>query len=237
MRVLALDTTARAGSVALVERDRTIEERAGDAGRTHAERLPGELLELLGRHGLQPRDVDLFAVACGPGSFTGLRVGLATMQGLALVVGRGLIGVSALDALAELGSRDRAPGTRVAAWVDAHRREVFAALYEVTAAPLFSGDRLAPIEEPTVGPPADVLRRHGPIDVVIGDGAVLYADLVERVAPQVEVVAAPPIAGAIGRLAIVRSSRGGPVDPAAVHPLYVRRPDAEIARDRAQPRR
>jgi ribosomal-protein-alanine N-acetyltransferase len=84
MLVLALDTTTAAGSVALW-RDGLIEERAGDPARSHAERLPGDLIGILGAHGLAPRDIERYAVAAGPGSFTGLRIGIATVQGLALV--------------------------------------------------------------------------------------------------------------------------------------------------------
>ncbi len=106
MRVLALDTTTRAGSVALVDDERVVDERSGDAPRPHAERLPGEIIALLAAHGVAVADVDLFAVASGPGSFTGLRIGIATIQGLAFVRQRPVVAVSALEALAQLGSRD-----------------------------------------------------------------------------------------------------------------------------------
>ena len=79
MRVLALDTTTPAGSVALVDEDRVVDERGGDPSRTHAQRLPGDLLRVLERRGLAMSDIDLFAVASGPGSFTGLRIGIATI--------------------------------------------------------------------------------------------------------------------------------------------------------------
>src|SRR5512135_3421143 len=114
MRVLALDSTTRAGSVALVDDDRVVDERAGDGSRTHGERLPAELAAL----GAPWPTVDVFAVAAGPGSFTGLRIGIATMQGLALVTGRRVVGVSTLDALAQIASADLAPGAFVASWAD-----------------------------------------------------------------------------------------------------------------------
>src|SRR4051812_37344406 len=100
MRVLALDTTTRAGSVALVEDDRVVAERAGDPARSQGQRLPGDLADL----GAPWTAIDVFAVASGPGSFTGLRIGIATMQGLALVTGGRLVGVSALEALAQIAS-------------------------------------------------------------------------------------------------------------------------------------
>jgi tRNA threonylcarbamoyl adenosine modification protein YeaZ len=121
MRVLALDSTTRAGSVALVVVDArgnvTVDERAGDASRTHGERLPGELAAL----GAPWATIDVFAVASGPGSFTGLRIGIATVQGLALATGRSVVGVSTLEALAQCASARLATGALVGAWVDAQR--------------------------------------------------------------------------------------------------------------------
>src|SRR5205814_9280091 len=133
MRVIALDSTTRAGSVALVEDDCVIDERRGDASRTHAERLPAEITALAAAHGVALADVDLYAVASGPGSFTGLRIGIATIQGLAFVHRRRVAAVSALRALAEAAAAGLPTGVRVAAWMDAHRHDVFSALYEVAS--------------------------------------------------------------------------------------------------------
>src|SRR5438132_7365545 len=151
MRVLALDTTTRAGSVALVDHDGAVHETRGDPARTHAERLPGDLLAVLDACGSRLADVDLFAVASGPGSFTGLRVGIATMQGLALVGGRRMVGVSALVALAHAAAPDANAGALVAAWIDAHRRDVFSALYRVTSAAPFALERLIELDTAAVG--------------------------------------------------------------------------------------
>ena len=240
--VLALDTTTRAGSVALLEDDRVREERRGDPSRTHAERLPGEILAVLKACGVSVRDVDLFAVAVGPGSFTGLRVGIATIQGLAFVHRRRVAGVSALDALACAAGAGAPPGTLVAAWMDAHRREVFSALYRVTAAPAFARDRLVEIEAARVGDPEATLARWtargwAAPALFAGDGALLYEEVVRRGAAGAAIVPPPPLAGAIGRLALARAGAGGAADPAAIRPLYVRRPDAEIARENSPPQR
>jgi tRNA threonylcarbamoyladenosine biosynthesis protein TsaB len=182
-------------------------------------------------------DVQLFAVASGPGSFTGLRVGIATIQGLAFVTRRPVVPVSALDALASIGSVDMPAGSPVAAWMDAHRRDVFAALYRTADAAPFDPDRVSVIEAPSVGDPTATLARwrdrFGVVPaVIVGDGARLYADTIARVAPESRIVAAPMIAGAIGRMAVARGNRGGRVDPAGIQPLYVRRPDAEVDRER-----
>ena len=245
MRVLALDTTTRAGSAALVDENVIVEERPGDPSRTHAQRLPAEALAVLDAHGVTLSDIDLFAVAAGPGSFTGLRIGLATIQGLAFVTGRPIVGISALEALAQVASRDAAAGELVAAWMDAQRREVFSALYQVTSAGLFDPGRLIELEAAAVGEPERTLERWrdrldpGQPVVFVGDGVVLYEDLVRRgwgpgavkkVARRV--MAQPMLAGAVGRMAVARARLGGAIGPGEVHPLYVRRPDAEIDRDR-----
>ena len=260
MRVLALDTTTRAGSVALVDDTLIVEERPGDPSRTHAERLPAELLAVSEAHGVALSSIDIFAVAAGPGSFTGLRIGLATVQGLAFVTGRQIVGISALEALAQVASRAVAAGTIVAAWMDAQRREVFSALYRVTSAELFDPGRLVELKPAGVGDPESTLARWrdhldpstrlgagpstslgaGEAVVFVGDGAVLYADLVRGRGEAAWRVMAPPLlAGALGRMAVARARRGEAVDPAGVRPVYVRRPDAEIARDtkNAPPRR
>lgn len=239
MRVLALDTTTRAGSVALVIGDRIVDERRGDAARTHAERLPAEILAIAEAHGLALDDIDLFAVAAGPGSFTGMRIGIATAQGFAFTTGRPLAAVSALDALAAIGSATVPDGALVAGWIDARRGDVFAALYRVRSAPLYTPERITVIEGPTVGSPDSTLRRWLPSTArervtFVGDGAVLYSDVLQQSGASTNgtAISAPLLAGAIGRLAAAGARRGEAIAPGAVQPLYVRRPDAEIERER-----
>ena len=237
MIVLALDTSVREGSAALVDDDRVVAERAGDPSRTHAERLPGECLTLLAAHRVSLSSVELFAVASGPGSFTGLRVGIAAMQGFAAVTGRPIVGVPVLEALGHLGSAGRAPGSLVAVWMDAHRHDVFAVLYRVMPAALFEPEHLAEVEPPAVGTPSALLNAWRPSlagepVVWIGDGATAAADAIARSLPAAPILPHPLAAGAIGRLAIARARRGEAGGPATVQPVYLRRPDAEIDRDR-----
>lgn len=234
MRVLALDTTTRTGSAALVEDDRILDERSGDGTRTHALRLPAEIVELARDHDWPLSAIELYAVATGPGSFTGLRIGIATIQGLAYVHGRRIVGVPALEALAQAAGRNLPEGILIASWMDAHRHDVFSALYRVTGAPPFSRARLTEIEGPTVGRAADTLARWRTIAVrfpavFTGDGAVLYEADVTRDSAASVVVPPPCLAGAIGLLAVDRASEA--LEPSAVRPLYVRRPDVELTRD------
>lgn len=239
MLVLALDTTNRAGSVALVEDDRLVEERAGDPARSHAERLPAEITALLAARAVRLAEVDLYAVASGPGSFTGLRIGIATVQGLAFVNHRPVVGVSALDALAEAAAAGGPPGALVAVWMDARRGEVFSALYRVRAPESLVSERLVELEGAAVGDPESTLARwEGSLDGhasrFVGDGAELYASLLRSRAGDGGVIVqpTPALAGVIGRIARRRAALGAATEPGTVRPLYVRRPDAERDRDR-----
>jgi tRNA threonylcarbamoyladenosine biosynthesis protein TsaB len=237
MLVLALDTTTRRGSAALLRHGTLLGCEIGDAARTHGQRLPGDIIRLLDRHGLNVRDIDLFAVAAGPGSFTGLRIGIATMQGLALANSRRIVGISTFDALNLAGRLALSPQplalqSAVGAWLDAQRGEVFSALYR--------GDEL--IDGPSVGKPDDALARWTATlnlkdDVTfVGDGALTYAQVILGVLPNASILPnVPPLAPAIARLAEEAAARHEAVSPDAIRPIYVRRPDAELARDRRAP--
>lgn len=233
MRVLALDTTTRAGSVAVVDDGRVLAELAGNGARTHAERLPGEILDVLASVSLTTADIDLFAVASGPGSFTGLRIGIACIQGLATVHRRPVAAVSALRALGEAAASGLTAGTRVGAWMDAHRGEIYTALYDIVEPATPTGAAvLQEVEEARVGRPAEIMERwlaSGAPAMICGDGAVLQAS---HVAPASRVLAPPSLASHIGRLALLET----PGSPAAVQPFYVRRPDVELTRDAAAAR-
>jgi len=234
MRVLALDTTTRAGSAALVENDRVVDERGGDGTRTHALRLPGELVALARANQWPLSAIDVYAVATGPGSFTGLRIGIATIQGFAYVHGRRVVAVPALEALAQTVAGDLPAGALIAAWMDAHRHDVFAALYRVTSAARWSRAHLTEVEAASVGSPASTLARWRTLEaglpmVFVGDGAVLYAGDIAQESAASRIVPPPQLAGAIGLLAVDRAHEA--LDPSAVRPFYVRRPDVEITRD------
>lgn len=234
MRVLALDTTTSSGSVAIVDDSGVLVEAIGDSARTHAERLPGDILQAIDRAGLGIADIDLFAVAAGPGTFTGLRIGIAMIQGLSFVSGKRVVSVSALRALAVAASREEPSGRIVGAWMDAHRRDVFSALYRTTDRSPFEADGLIELEGAALGDPDTTLRRWQDAgtmpDVLVGDGAIRYAHAIPA---QISTLEQLPIAGAIGQIAIAQAAAGETVAPAGIQPLYIRRPDAEIARDAA----
>ena len=149
-------------------------------------------MAILGAHGLAPRDVERYAVAAGPGSFTGLRIGIATIQGLALVGDRLVHAVGTLELLAHDAARasDAGAGTTIIAWMEAYRGEVFAARYRVVqAAPHVAadgaGDRvrgaaiLDVLDPPTVSAPEPLARAWAASGagrvIVTGDGVAADA--------------------------------------------------------------
>ena len=221
MIVLALDTTTRMGSCAVSRDGAVVHEDAADPLRSHDAQLPASLMTLLERAALSLSDVDVYAVATGPGSFTGLRVGIAAMQGLAFALGKPLVGVSAFDALAR-----NAGGGLVATWIDAWRGEVYAALYR-------DGRE---VEGPTVEHPDVILKRVARLGrcTFIGEGAETYKEtIMKALADQVRLATpvTPLLAGTVAMLATEAAHGRQLPPPHAIRPLYVRRPDAVLARD------
>jgi tRNA threonylcarbamoyl adenosine modification protein YeaZ/ribosomal-protein-alanine acetyltransferase len=231
MVILALETATREGSVAVWDRGRCRAE-AGDGRRTHGERLPGELLASLEAAGRSLADVDLLAVIIGPGSFTGLRVGIAAIQGLALTTGRLVVPVPTLVALAAPHRRTVPAPAVVAPCLDGQRGEVFLAAFAA------AGEDEAAVLDPISARPdeaADRLRAAagGRPVVLVGHGVRKYTGVFdERIEGLVIADPLQPLAATAAELAAATSARA--VAPHALRPVYVRRPDAVIARERAR---
>ncbi|MEO6221912.1 MAG: tRNA (adenosine(37)-N6)-threonylcarbamoyltransferase complex dimerization subunit type 1 TsaB [Vicinamibacterales bacterium] len=229
MVVLALETVTPLGSLA-VWRDGTCVSSHGDALTPHAARLPGAWMTALDAAGVRLEDVDRLAVVSGPGSFTGVRIGMASAQGLALTRGWSVFAIPTLDAIAECWryAHHAAPPRTVIACLDGLRGEVFAREFQ------FDGAVLHPQGDPQVATP-DVLRwmpfGHGVS--LVGSGALRHADAWRSRADEIADMPEPIAAGA-ARLAA--RSTATPVAPHALRPLYVRRPDVELARERGRPR-
>lgn len=225
--ILSLDTTTRGGSVAVTDGERVLSVIQGDESRTHAERLPGELARALDDAGVARNQIDLLAVATGPGAFTGLRIGLATIQGLSMTLGKPVIGVSALEALAE--QVESAPAAIVVPWMDAQRGDVFATVIDRATG--------STIEAPTAANPQallDAWRTHlnGRQVIFIGDAVARDAAAIDQHAGQWERRTPSPLAPQIALIANRRAQRGEGGSPHTLEPIYVRRPDAEIERER-----
>ena len=217
LHVLAIDTAGEFGSIALVGEQGLLEEVPLDSPDGFAHVLFGEIERLLARHGLGIEQVDAFASASGPGSFTGVRVGLTTVKGLAEATGRKVIAVSNLQALAWYGSRPLR-----ATVLDARRGEVYGGVYDAAH---------RPVQEEVVAKLTDWLSAlpQGELEIVTHG---LRLDGVSR-----PVLEAPrSLAGSIGHIAFDRLGRGEVLDPTEIDANYVRRSDAELLWKDAWPR-
>jgi tRNA threonylcarbamoyladenosine biosynthesis protein TsaB len=231
--ILALDTTTRAGSVAVTDGARVLSLIIGDDSRTHGERLPAEIAAALDAAGATRQQIDLLAVAAGPGGFTGLRIGLAVMQGLAMTLGKPVAGVSTLDALAAQvqDSHGEVPGCEVIVpWMDAQRGDVFATLIESATH--------AVIAAPIAARPAAVLEQWRQElvprrTVFVGDAVTRDRELLDRLGDgRWELRTPQPLAPQVARLAARMAEQGLAGLPHALTPIYVRRPDAELEKER-----
>lgn len=214
LRVLAVDSTTDCESVALVHEGRILAE-VRMAASLHSRRLVPAIEFTLVAADLRPRDVEAYAVTLGPGSFTGLRVGLATIQGLALASGTRCLGVSALDVLA---ARIAGAGDALVALMDAQRGEVFGGVFDTEARPL-TPPRVGSVESFLDGLPEAI--------ALIGDGADLHRELIRRRHPG---AVFPPrsrfLAATLGLLAEPRLVAGEGMAPASLRPIYLRRAHA-----------
>ena len=219
MKLLAVDTALDACSVALLTRDgERIDVVAVEEiiGRGHAERLMQTVAAVMAKAGVALAEVDAFAVTVGPGSFTGIRVGVAAVRGFALATGRPAVGVATLDVLAD-AARALAPGRAIAAVIDARKDEVYCGL--------FAADGTA-LDRPAVVPIAEAAARARACDaILVGSGAPLLR-AVEPALVASEAAPLPAIA-AVARLGLARLDACGAAGCAAPSPLYVRPPDAK----------
>jgi tRNA threonylcarbamoyladenosine biosynthesis protein TsaB len=209
LHVLAIDTTGDVGSIALVGESGLIEEVVLDSPDGFAHVLFNEIERLLEQHALSVSQIDAFAAASGPGSFTGVRVGLTAVKGLAQAAGRKVIAVSNLQALAWYGS---SPLRAVV--LDARRGEVYGGVYD---------HHLRLVQEEVVAslPVWLASLPHGEVEIVTQGLPISGAT-----APVVQ--APKALAGSIGRIAFGRLLAGEVLDPGEIDANYVRRSDAEL---------
>jgi tRNA threonylcarbamoyl adenosine modification protein YeaZ len=215
MLILALDTASHLCSAAVFDTEaaRVIGACTEDIGRGHAERMMAVIDAALEEAGAGFADLGRIGVTVGPGSFTGIRVGVATARGLALALNVPAVPVTTLAAIAAAADPEKAGGRPVMALIDARRGEVYAQLF---AAP---GE---PLDEPqAVTPAAAAKLAEARGAALIGSGAPLVAELLVDSLPILGTAAAASITD-VARLA-ARAPEGRP--PA---PLYLRSPDAKV---------
>jgi tRNA threonylcarbamoyladenosine biosynthesis protein TsaB len=213
MRILAIDTTAHFGSIALLEDAIVLEEVLLHSPEGFGQILYGQIERLLKRHNWSVHQIDCFAAAAGPGSFTGVRIGLTAAKGLAEATGKKVAAVSNLRALAELGS---APLR--ATVMDARRGEIYGALYDAN---------LAEVSPEVVAPLSTWLETlPDSVEFIFADSAPFLSALSGTRFELCTVVDGQrALAGAVGRVA---ARCGSMMDPAEADASYVRRSDAEL---------
>lgn len=225
--ILSIDTTTTQSGVALLEgpgQEARVRAVRRAVVTTHSEALLEMIDAVLGEAGVKPPEVAAIACAAGPGSFTGLRIGLSTAKGLCLGLAKPLILVPSLAALAVRVRAAEKP--LVVACIDAFKGEVYVGRYLGAGAtpPVLMG------EEETIAPArlGEELRARaaeGPV-VLVGDGMVRWPEL--RVAELAAIDEGPPDPVDVGRLAALRWARGEHDDLASASPRYVRPSEAEL---------
>ena len=237
--ILAIDTSSSSGSIALLDaKGRLLAERTVGSAGPHARWLLRSIASLLSDHGLAPGDIERYALAIGPGSFTGLRIGVSTIKGLAWSAGRPVTPVCTLRALALNAPY---PGGLVCPLLDARKSEVYAAVFAS------SGAGLRPVMEPSALRPGALVERIEAArqEAPRGDGGVLflgsglgvYGGFLEEACPGAIIVPEPLWHVRAANIAILALEQGAPMkNPLEIAPLYLRKSEAELNRAAAAAR-
>lgn len=240
--ILSLETATLGGSVSLARGFRELATRAGDPHVSHSNSLLRDIDEVLNEAGLSLQEVDLFACASGPGSFTGLRIGIATAKALAATLERPCAGIPTLQAVAHAAGPSRA----TVALLPAGRGEVFAQMFSVS-----ESNEVTEIDSPAHLSPQRLVEKYGGLKNLIwaGNGAVLQRDFLKAYAQEQGIVFSERsrgredsssergwkvaaketnLAGHVAALALRAFDSGKIQSPHSLSALYVRLSDAEL---------
>lgn len=220
MRILALDTSTSFGSVALLHDEILLAQSQPLPFKSHVEKLFPAIQQVLQEAQLELRDLQGIAVGVGPGSFTGLRVGIAAALGFSFALNIPIAGISTLRVLAE-GARTQ--DNTVASIIDAKRQQVFCAVYQFDDAEqhLLPEQALTPLEC------AQQLLALQQNPVLCGDGVELVQTELQKLGQPLPTTLSHPSAYLLGKLALPVLQEGG-VPREAVVPNYIRKSDAEL---------
>jgi len=227
MKILALDTSSQAASCALVCDGALVCENFANNGLTHSQTLMPMIEQLLGRAGIRICDIDVFAVSTGPGSFTGLRIGISSVKGMAMAANKPCAAVPTLFGLA---CNAQLFDGYVAAVMDARRSQFYTALFECRG---LSVSRKSPDEAISAEDLRERLCAVAPAPVLlIGDGALIASQEFSGI-PHIS--AAPERflhqrAGSVGFAALEMANRGELLSAEEIAPGYLRLPQAERER-------
>ena len=220
MIVLGIDTATWTAAAGVVRDGEVLGEGVYREERSHTRSLTQLVDRVLGDAGLAIADVDALAVSIGPGSFTGLRVGLALAKGIAFAGGLPIAASPTLEALAWVA--DAAPGDAVCAALDARKREVYAAL--------FAADDRGPrrLTADVAQSPEALAAALPPGCVLVGDASDAYGDVLAPRATVRPFASHHPRGGVVARLGWERLARGEHASLGELEPVYVRAPDAQL---------
>ncbi len=224
MKILAIETSTMLGGVAVMgETEGLVAEVRLNVKSTHSERLMTEVDHVLKQAGMTIDEIDVFGVSIGPGSFTGLRIALSSVKGFSYAMGRPIVSVPSLEALAWNFPFSAYP---VCTMLDARKKEVYAAVFRWR-----DGGFERVIAEASVKPHDLLKRLDGPM-VFAGEGARLYRDAIIEVAGDNALFSCPhcmvPSPSNVAFLGLKKALRGEFSEPVGLVPLYLRKSEAEI---------
>jgi len=222
MNILAIDTSALTATVAVLSGDTLLGEISSTTALTHSQTVMPMIDELLKKISLDISDIDLFACSEGPGSFTGLRIGIGTVKGLAYGLNKPVIGVSTLEALAHnIAFTDCV----ISPIMDARRGQVYNALYR------WDGTVLKCITEPRALSVEELCEELCEKTVFVGDGVRVHKEKISELLKEKALFAPPQhLLQRAGSVAYAASGKEG-TDAAALTAVYLRKPQAERERD------
>lgn len=224
MLVLGIDTSTQIGSIGIIEDENPIAELTLNVNVTHSERLLSSIEFLLKSSRIDIGNVDLIAYAKGPGSFTGLRIGLSTVKGIVFSTGRKMVGVSSLQSLAMNVRYSKHP---VCPMIDARKSEVYSATYEFGQT-----EKMKMIVKERAMSPRDILIGIKRKTNFLGTGARLYKNLIKKKLGKLAVISPPELDISRGinvaLLGLELYKKGKWDDIESAIPTYLRKSEAEL---------
>ena len=222
MKILSVDTATKSCSVAVIDDKAVISEYTVNHQDTHSKFLMGMIHTILNICHLTAKDLDGFAVTIGPGSFTGLRIGLSAIKGLALATDKPVVGISTLEVLAyQIFGSDKL----ICPMMDARRNEVYTARYH------FKNQKLESKQLPQAVSPDKAIENINEPSIFVGDGAALYQDLIKNTLGPMAVFTNFTQyyirASTVGQIAMHRFMSNDIDDVSLIEPFYIRQSDAE----------
>jgi tRNA threonylcarbamoyladenosine biosynthesis protein TsaB len=228
MKILAVDTATNSCSVAVTDSTTLLAETTLVTAETHSKHLLKMIDEVMEMAGVDLSKLDGFAVTRGPGSFTGLRIGLSVVKGLAVASGKHVVGISSLEALA---SQFPWASVLICAMVDARKSEVYVATYR-SGLNSTAGGILEQEMEEQVTPPEKALEAINEPCLFVGSGAMAYQDAILKKLGKKAFFAPSSMscirAAVVAHLGLNRFQTHSADDIAALKPHYIRKSDAEL---------